>query len=186
MFTELNPQFENPAFGPQVYYVQGNVMEGHHGPEGPRGPFQGVRPRPGTPWQDFTVTGPFFAPFVKTHSAQEAYENVLANVGCNFPVLDDHDRRVIREVREGTFRYRGGKTDLPGLPDSQEDVGGWEDYPVEFRSAEWDADDDGMPNEWESPRHLDPDDPSDANGDRDNDGYTNLEEYLGWLVGEFP
>ena len=33
-FTELNPQFENPDFGPQQYHVEGNVMEGRHGPEG--------------------------------------------------------------------------------------------------------------------------------------------------------
>lgn len=26
----------------------------------------------------------------------------------------------------------------------------------------------------------------DGSADWDGDGYTNLEEYLGWLVGEFP
>ena len=43
-----------------------------------------------------------------------------------------------------------------------------------------------MPDDWEKRCGLNPNDPSDANADRDGDGYTNLEEYLGWLVGEFP
>ncbi|MEJ2406167.1 MAG: FG-GAP-like repeat-containing protein [Candidatus Thiodiazotropha sp.] len=41
-----------------------------------------------------------------------------------------------------------------------------------------DIDDDGMPNDWELAHGLDPFDPQDANGDRDGDGKTNLEEYL--------
>ena len=43
--TYLNPQFENPAFGPQQYYVEGNIMEGIAGPEGPTGTFKGMRVR---------------------------------------------------------------------------------------------------------------------------------------------
>ena len=44
-----------------------------------------------------------------------------------------------------------------------------------------DTDHDGMPNDWELAYCLDPYDPSDANGDRDGDGYTNIEEYINWL-----
>ena len=160
-------------------------MEGRHGPEGPLGPFQGVRSRPNTPWGEFTVPEPFFESYVRTHSAPEAYTNVLADVGCNFPALDEHDTRILAEVRGGTFKYRGSRTDLPGLPDSQEDVGGWEEYPQVFRPAGWDSDNDGMPDDWERPRGLDVRDAADASADRDRDGYTNLEEYLGWLVGDF-
>ncbi|NUN98526.1 MAG: exo-alpha-sialidase [Candidatus Omnitrophica bacterium] len=39
-----------------------------------------------------------------------------------------------------------------------------------------------MPDEWESSRGLNPEDPSDGPGDRDGDLYTNLEEYLNGLV----
>jgi hypothetical protein len=74
---------------------------------------------------------------------------------------------------------------LPGLPDSQEDVGGWELYPEVRRPADWDRDGDGMADAWEEERALNPADPGDGQTDRDGDGYTNLEEYLGWLVGEF-
>ena len=186
LFTELVPQFENPAFGPQIYFVTGNVMEGKHGPEGPLGPFTGTRARPETTWEKYTVPTPFFEPFVATHSAAEAYTNVLADVGCNRPALDEHDARVIAETRTGMVKFKGSKTGLPGLPDTQDDVGGWENFPVERRAANWDSDHDGIPDEWELKHGLNPNDPRDANADSNGDGYTNLEKYLNWLTGEYP
>jgi hypothetical protein len=97
-------------------------------------------------------------------------------------MLDDHDKRVIEEVRLGTTTYRGSKSGLPGLPDSQEDVGAWEDYPEMHRAADWDTDGDGMPNTWETRQGLNPDDPADGAADPDGDGYTHLEDYLNWLA----
>ncbi|UCG49389.1 MAG: hypothetical protein JSU94_06320 [Phycisphaerales bacterium] len=179
--TYLNPQFEHPAFGPQQYYVEGNIMEGVTGPEGPTGTLKGVKVR-GHQEAPVTVARPFFEPYVRTHSAKEAYENVLADVGCNVPVLDDHDKRVIEEVRKGTWTYKGSKSGWLGLPDSQEDVGGWEEYPEVKRPADWDTDGDGMPNHWEKEHGHDPHDPSDSPADANGDGYTNLEAYLNRLA----
>jgi len=179
--TYLNPQFENASFGPQQYYVEGNIMEGIAGPEGPKGTFKGMKVR-GKQDAPVTVPEPFFEHFVKTHTAEEAYENVLADVGCNVPMLDDHDKRVIEETRTGTTTYVGSKASLPGIPDSQEDVSGWEDYPEIRRPANWDTDRDGMPNRWETEKGLDPDDSSDGALDPNGDGYTNLEDYLNWLA----
>ena len=179
--TYLNPQFENPSFGPQQYYVSGNIVEGISGPEGPIGPFKGMRIR-GKQDAPATVPRPFFEPYVMTQSAEEAYESVLADVGCNVPMLDDHDKRVIEETRTGTTTYKGSKSGLPGLPDSQDDVGGWEDYPVIHRPDNWDTDGDGMPNKWEETVGLNPDDSNDGTLDSDGDGYTNLEDYLSWLA----
>jgi hypothetical protein len=42
-----------------------------------------------------------------------------------------------------------------------------------------------MPDNWEIAHGLNPHDPSDANGDFNGDGYTNLEKYLNSLVGEY-
>ncbi|MCB9259837.1 MAG: T9SS type A sorting domain-containing protein [Ignavibacteriales bacterium] len=181
-FTELNPQFENPSFGPQQYYVEGNVMENHHGAEGPLPPFEGVKPQ-GTQSWPVTVELPFFENFVKTQTAHEAYESVLANVGCNRPTLDEHDLRILRETSEGTFTFRGSVTNRKGLIDNQEDVGGWEIYPEEQRSADYDSDLDGMPNTWEIENGLNPNDPEDRNNISIN-GYTNLENYLNYTAGE--
>jgi hypothetical protein len=186
-FHALNAQYGGFR-GTQRYYIAGNVMPGcfdvtnqsaGHIATTERG---GALPTDYSPW----VEAPFFECHVKTHSAREVFEDVLSNVGCNFPALDEHDRRVIQEVRDGTAKFKGSKTGLSGLPDSQDDVGGWENYPEVHRGANWDTDHDGMPDEWEKRRQLNPTDPRDGNGDRDADGYTNLEEYLGSLVGEFP
>jgi len=185
-FYALNAQYGGFP-GTQRYYFEGNVMPGHFGLTNQSAGRTATTERGGRLPTDYSpwVDKPFFEPYVKTHSAQEAYENVLANVGCNFPALDDHDQRIIAEVRRGTFKFKGSKTGLPGLPDSQEDVGGWEDYPEVRRPADWDTDRDGMPDAWEQARGLDLNDAADASADRDGDGYPNLEEYLGWLVGEF-
>ena len=179
--TYLNPQFEHPEFGPQQYYVKGNVVEGVSQPEGPIGPFNGMGVR-GKQDAPTTVPLPFFEHFVTTHTANEAYENVLADVGCNVPMLDDHDKRVIKETLLGTSTYTGSRSGLPGLPDSQDDVGGWEEYPEIHRPADWDTDGDGMPNGWETKNGFNPNDESDGALDPDGDGYSNLEEYLNELA----
>jgi hypothetical protein len=180
VFHVLMPELEAvQAFGPQRYFVEGNVMEGRYGANDP---LAGVHEPLGLPKQTWLVEEPFFQSHVETQSAEQTFENVLADVGCNRPALDEHDQRVIEEVRAGTTTYKGSVSELPGLPDSQDDVGGWEDYPEVHRPADWDVDRDGMPGAWETERGLNPNSPAgdftEANGDADGDGWTNLEEYL--------
>ncbi|TWT91031.1 hypothetical protein Mal64_14300 [Pseudobythopirellula maris] len=177
----LKPQYENPSFGPQQYYVEGNVMEGVTGPEGPTGELVGMRVQGSQP-EPVTLPEPFFEHHVTTTSAEQAYDDVLGDVGCNYPKLDEHDQRVIRETRTGTATYVGSKSGKPGLPDSQKDVGGWDDYPEVHRDADFDSDNDGMPNEWELASGLDPNDAADGPLDSNGDGYTNLEAFLNGLV----
>jgi hypothetical protein len=185
-FYALNAQY-NSFPGTQRYYFDGNVMLGRFGltnqAEGRTATTErgGTLPTNYSPWS----SAPFFEPHVKTQTADEAYTNVLANVGCNFPALDEHDRRIIAEVRAGTAKYKGSKTGLPGLPDAQDDVGGWEDYPKVHRPIDWDADHDGMPDAWERAHGLNPTDARDGNHDLNGDSYTNLEKYLHSLVGEY-
>jgi hypothetical protein len=168
-----------PSFGPQVYYVEGNIMEGHYGANER---YAGVRGARREPIEDFVADEPLFESHVTTQSAEAAYEDVLADVGCNVPMLDDHDRRVIEETRAGTTTYAGSVTGLAGLPDSENDVGGWEEYPEVRRPEDWDTDHDGLPNAWEAEHGTNPNSPpgefTDANADPDGDGYTNLEDYL--------
>ncbi|MBE2216333.1 MAG: hypothetical protein IAE82_20840 [Opitutaceae bacterium] len=170
--------------GTQQYYVAGNVMPGHFDADNQEAARIATTERGGrlpvdySPWVD----APFFESHVTTQTAEEAYEDVLADVGCNVPALDVHDRRVISETRAGTAAFKGSVSGLPGLPDSQDDVGGWDDYPVVRRPVDWDTDRDGMPDAWETSRGLDPRDPADGSSDRDGDGFTHLEDYLNSLA----
>lgn len=109
---------------------------------------------------------PFPIAPVKTHSAQQAYDLVLAQAGATRPRRDSVDERIVRQVREGT-----GK-----ILDSQREVGGWPR--LASGPAPVDADGDGMPDAWEKQHGFDPKDARDGGGDANRDGYTNLEEYL--------
>jgi hypothetical protein len=67
-----------------------------------------------------------------------------------------------------------------GIIDSQADVGGWP--ALTSGAAAPDRDHDGMADDWEMAHHFDPNDPTDSPRDRNDDGYTNVEEYLNSLV----
>ena len=101
-------------------------------------------------------------------TAAEAEIRVLARVGAG-PVRDPVDARIIEGVRNRTGR----------LIDSQTQVGGWPQ--LEAGSPWIDSDGDGMPDDWERTQGMDPAAPADGNGDRDGDGFTNLEDWLNSL-----
>jgi len=113
---------------------------------------------------------PFPAPAISQHTAEEAYELVLAGAGATLPVRDPVDLRVIEIVRTGKPTFKDG------IIVHQDDVGGYPEY--KSAAPELDSDHDGMPDWWELKHGLNPHDPADANADKDGDGYTNLEEYL--------
>ncbi len=119
-----------------------------------------------------TMDAPFTTPAVYTQSADEALATVLAQVGA-FPWnRDSLDANVVSQVYAGTGSYIN----------SVAEGGGWPTYPVVFRDPNvYDPDLDGMLSDWEVAHGLDPS-VADNNGDFDDDGYTNLEEYLNWLA----
>ncbi len=129
------------------------------------------------PWVD----EPFFPSYATVQTAYEAYKDVLSDVGCTQPVFDNHDQRQIHETQTGTNKYKGSKTGLAGLPDTEEDVGGYEVYTEEQRAADYDPDQDGMPDWWERMTGSNPAE-ADNNGDPDGDGYTLLEDYLNFMA----
>ena len=188
-FYALNAQYGNFP-GTQQYYFEGNVMPGHFGlsnqSAGRTRSTEGGGSLPTT--YESWVTNSFFPSYATIHTATNAYKQVLSDVGCNQPFIDDHDGRVIGETIDGTYTYtgQGPYGGSPGLPNSQNDVGGWEDYGTATRPADWDTDHDGLPNWWETIKGLNPNSPagnfSDSNGDPDGDEYTNLEDYLNWMA----
>lgn len=185
VFVALNAQIENFP-GTQSYFFSGNVMPGRFDESSQdKGRKVSYVNRTGADW-DIFVDKPFFDSYVNTQPAGTAYEDVLADVGANVPVLDDHDKRVIDETRKGTYKYSGSRTKLPGLPDNEADVGGLESYPEMKRPADWDTDNDGMPNAWETTHGLNPAEAADGNAKTlSKIGYTNLEMYLNELAKDF-
>lgn len=94
---------------------------------------------------------------------------VLEQAGAG-PVRDAVDRRIVEGVRSRTGR----------IINSQSEVGGW---PELAPGTPWiDTDGDGMPDDWERERGLDPADATDGSRDRNGDGYTNLEDWLNGLI----
>ncbi|TWT91041.1 hypothetical protein Mal64_14400 [Pseudobythopirellula maris] len=165
-------------------YVAGNVVEGSESVTAdnwdggvqvdigePRGPLpKGVRvPTDEELLAEIRIDKPYPHAPISTQSAEEAYEIVLAGAGATLPRRDAVDERVIQMVRSGEVTYKKGIiTDI-------EQVGGYPEYRGEPYA---DADSDGMPDTWEKANGLDPNDAADAAGDLNNDGYTNIEEFL--------
>lgn len=111
----------------------------------------------------------------KEQTASQAYETVLAKAGCSL-TRDTIDRRIVREVREGTFTYPGSNGSNKGLIDTQSDVGGWPE--LQTGTAPTDSDYDGMPDAWETTYGLNPTDASDAKKVTLVSGHTNLDVYM--------
>ena len=148
---------------------------------------------------------PFEMPFVRILSANDAYDYVLKHVGATIPSRDIIDERIIEEVRtnipyyvqnlpedaygdlsglspksigkDGQFSHRRMAKDSYklGIITDVRQMGGFPEYKG---TPYVDTDGDGMPDEWEIANGLNPNDPSDANGDITGDGYTNIEKYI--------
>jgi hypothetical protein len=148
------------------------------------------------------VDQPIFPSYVKEESARDAYPRVLANAGATLPKRDVIDTRIAEEVKTDTVHYIGSKANtwqpgsknspnVPGIIDTQTDVHDADDSPVKpwpnYKTYDVpkDSDHDGIPDDWEVAHGLNPNDASDANGDYNGDGYTNLEKYLNSLTGEY-
>jgi hypothetical protein len=147
------------------------------------------------------VTEPFPMAKLTITSAQEAYDYVLQNAGATLPKRDPVDERIINTVRTGKITAKAGdevekafsnvkfspqrieqiKRDIAaGYITDPAQVGG---YP-EYKGTPYkDSDKDGMPDEWEMKSGLNPNDAADASADKDNNGYTNVEEFLNGAAG---
>lgn len=122
---------------------------------------------------------------VTTHSAAEAFSKVLAYSGASL-YRDEMDARYMEEAKTGTAKYKGSITKSPGIIDKVSDVNGYTEanFGKGSRPADFDTDNDGIPDAWETANGLDPNDASDAlTYSLDSKGYyTNLEVYANSLV----
>lgn len=162
----VNPSREYGVAKPK-FFVQGNLSPHRPNEEAsdwaPVGyGFTDHEPAP----ESFRSPDPFDTHPVTASRAEEAFEQVLAGAGATLPQRDAVDERIVAEARSG-----GGR-----IIDSPDDVGGYPDLAP--GTPPIDTDHDGMSDDWETSFGLDPNDPADGNLDRDNDGYTNLEESI--------
>lgn len=189
-------------------YADGNIVEGFPeiSDDNWKGGIQ-IESQPDTEGytEQMRACYPFEMPYVRILSARGAYDYVLEQAGATIPCRDAVDRAIIEEVRtgeavydkklapkyngdvsglaeksraaDGSFRYRRMAKDSykQGIITDPMQMGGYPDYKGE---PYVDTDGDGMPDAWEKANGLDPNDPSDANGDCTGDGYTNIEKYI--------
>ena len=112
-------------------------------------------------------------------TAEAAYETVLSKAGCSL-VRDAVDTRIVEEVREGKYTYKGSNGSTNGLIDTQSDVGGWPE--LQAGDKPQDSDYDGIPDEWETQFGLNPNSSADARATTLVTGFTNIEVYMRHLV----
>jgi hypothetical protein len=127
----------------------------------------------GAPWSSDTAA-------IAAMPAAAAFTSVLADAGDSLH-RDGVDAQVIAEVmslgKSGSLWTTQTKTGLPNTGYGTLDGG----------TAPTDTDGDGMPDAWEQEYGLNPHDASDANGDFDGTGYTNIEKYVNSLFdGAYP
>jgi len=174
VFHLVKPDTGTPA-DPQQYFIAGNRMIDRPQYDADNWANGGVVVN-ADELAAIKLERPFSDSLITEHSADAAYESVMADVGANRPTLDAHDRRILREVAERTFSVKGSRGGLPGIIDTQADVGGWPE--LKSGPAPADIDGDGMADEWERAEGLDPANPADGNAIRTGSDQTNLERYL--------
>jgi hypothetical protein len=169
-------QFDLP--GMQQSWVRVNSPHTHVDyVDDPDDPFDddGSGPLPGSgnpiPIQDL--------PMIATQSALDAYQSVLAGAGASL-FRDAVDLRVTNMVATGVVSGTAN-----GIIVNPSQVGGYPVIPFVECDANWDTDQDGMPNHWEEVHGLNSHDAADRLADFDADGYDNLRDYLN-EVGAFP
>lgn len=122
---------------------------------------------------------------ITTHTAKEAFDKVLTYVGASL-YRDEVDARYMEEAKTGTATYKGSTTKSPGIIDLVSDVKGYteDNFETSTRLADFDSDNDGIPDEWEKANGLNPNDPTDAlTYSLDSKGfYTNIDVYANSLV----
>lgn len=186
----LNAQLEGTGKGSQSYYVSGNIRENKDGSltrDKLNETYKySLSSNQTLDWEVFRKE-PFFPSFAVIETAEAAYKNVLSDVGCTLPELNLHDQRMIRETLNRTTSTKGSRSGLAGLIDSEEDAGceGFDMAKLGIveaqRDANWDTDQDGIPNWFETLVGTNPN-TANNNDDTDNNTYTDLEDYLNWMA----
>jgi hypothetical protein len=160
----------------QAVYIDGNFADTNNDGtlNGSMASYPGTTTHLTAPWSADSLAIP------TATSAADTYAKVIADAGASLR-RDQVDALVIADVTS-----LGGSGDLwthqtaTGLGNSGYGT-------LAGGAAPVDTDRDGMPDAWETKYGLNPKDPSDAGGDFDHTGYTNIEKYINGIVdGLYP
>lgn len=144
-----------------------------------------------------TVNGENVSTALTCESAESSYEHVIsyAGNGISPDLRTAIDKQCAEETRTGTGYLSGtaayddaDSTQKSNLDKYNIQCGITYEYPAAVTNKTIiDSDNDGMPDEWELARGLNPNDPSDTNEDYCGQGYTNIEYYINDLtIDSFP
>lgn len=136
------------------------------------------------------LTTPMTFEGVTTHTAQDAYDRVLAYAGASLH-RDWVDEQMVNDTKNGVAAATGsGNTG--GIINSQDDNkpagagsdwSAWPNLVTDTSINVTDTDGDGIPDYWEDANGLDKNNKADGN-QTDAEGYTNLERYMNSLVAD--
>ena len=136
------------------------------------------------------LTAPMTFEGVTTHTAQDAYDRVLAYAGASLH-RDWVDEQMVNDTKNGVAAATGsGNTG--GIINSQDDNkpagtgsdwSAWPNLVTDTSINVTDTDGDGIPDYWEDANGLDKNNKADGN-QTDAEGYTNLERYMNSLVAD--
>lgn len=104
--------------------------------------------------------------------AKTAYARVLSEAGASLK-RDKTDQRIVNDVKNGTATFETSDNGMiANVEDSDYDV-----YEIVKRADDFDANQNGIADWYETATGK-----TDAQGDPDDDGYTNLEDYLNYIA----
>ncbi len=170
---DKNPAISPPGFG--LYFIADNFVFGFD--EVNKDNRKGVHLSEGVNSEICFVKIPFEHAEIKTQNAMDAYRDVLRFSGASI-ARDVIDKRIVKEVADGTYTFKGSNGSVNGIIDSQKDVGGWAVYSFNPSDVKPDTDGDGMPDWWEDKNKLNKNDVADGNLFTLDKKYTNVEVYL--------
>jgi pectate lyase len=117
---------------------------------------------------------------IKYTSAEIAFEDVLKKSGCIYPQRDTLDQRIIQNVIDGTGKLIDVQGGYPHGISYELTQNAWP--ALKQLPTPLDSDQDGMSDEWEISKGLNPNDATDSSQYKLDNNYTNIEIYLNQLV----
>jgi len=171
----VNPsKLKSPVIPFGSYYVAGNFVEGAPGVTADNS--LGVHMPDATAEEKAAALIAAPVPFhmTKTQAAPEAYASVLQQAGASFR-RDTLDARIVRDVERGTGRIIDVQGGFPHGTPFEATVSAWPALAPGVPKA--DTDRDGMPDDWEKSKGLDPH-ANDAGATKLHAYFTNIEVYI--------